>query len=222
MLSAILFDLDGTLANTDEIHFTVWQEILAGYGIKCDRPFFQQHISGNTNEQIIAELLPQLSSSENRQLGIDKEAQYREKASNLQPTPGLESFLQFIDSIPLKTALVTNAPKENAVYMLEVLNLTQAFPIVVLAEDAPPGKPDPAPYLLGLDKLEVAAAEAIAFEDSPTGIQAAVAAGIFTIAIASTHHPQILQESGASMVISDFNSPQLWQLIERYQSIEVV
>jgi HAD superfamily hydrolase (TIGR01509 family) len=213
MLAAILFDLDGTLAHTDEIHFKVWQEIFTGYGIKCDRNFFQANISGNTNEQIIAELLPQLSPSESVQLAIDKEAQYRAKANTLQPTPGLDRLLQLIDLVPLKTAVVTNAPKANAVYMLKLLNLTKTFPLVILAEDAPPGKPDPAPYLLGLEKVAVAATEAIAFEDSPTGIQAAVAAGIYTIAIASTHNPEVLKEFGASMVIPDFNSPQLWQFI---------
>jgi HAD superfamily hydrolase (TIGR01509 family) len=215
MLSAILFDLDGTLANTDEIHFKVWQEILAGYGIQCDRNFFQAHISGNTNEQIITELLPQLSPPQSLQLAIDKEAQYRAKATTLQPTPGLDRLLQLIDVVPLKTAVVTNAPKANAVHMLELLNLTKIFPLVILAEDAPPGKPNPAPYLLGLEKVAVAAPEAIAFEDSPTGIQAAVAAGIYTIAIASTHDSESLKEFGASMVIPDFNSPQLWQLINK-------
>jgi HAD superfamily hydrolase (TIGR01509 family) len=213
MLSAILFDLDGTLANTDEIHFQVWQEILTGDGIKCDRVFFQARISGNTNEQISTELLPQLSPSESLQLAIDKEARYRAKATTLQPTPGLDRLLQLIDLVPLKTAVVTNAPKANAVHMLDVLNLTQVFPLVILAEDAPPGKPDPAPYLLALEKVAVAATEAIAFEDSPTGIQAAVAAGIYTIAIASTHAPKTLKEVGASMVIPDFNSPQLWQFL---------
>jgi HAD superfamily hydrolase (TIGR01509 family) len=215
MFDAILFDLDGTLANTDTIHFTVWQEILAGYGIKCDRFFYEQNISGNTNEQLIANILPQLSPQEGLQLAIDKEAQYRAKATTLQPTPGLDRLLQLIDSVPLKTAVVTNAPKENAVYMLEVLNLTKTFPIVVLAADAPPGKPDPAPYLLALEKVGVKAKKAIAFEDSPTGIQAAVAAGIYTIAIASFNEPKSLQKLGASMIIEDFNSPQLWQFLDR-------
>lgn len=214
MLDAILFDLDGTLANTDYIHFTVWQEILAEYGIKCDRFFFEKNISGNTNEQLIAKILPQLSPQEGSQLAIDKEAQYRARATTLQPMPGLERLLQLIDSVPLKTAVVTNAPKKNAVYTLEVLNLTKTFPIVVLAEDAPPGKPDPAPYLLALEKVGVKAEKAIAFEDSPTGIQAAVAAGIYTIAIASFNEPELLRQFGASMVISDFNSPELWQFLE--------
>ncbi|VEP17268.1 Haloacid dehalogenase superfamily protein, subfamily IA, variant 3 with third motif having DD or ED [Hyella patelloides LEGE 07179] len=215
MLSAILFDLDGTLANTDPIHFTVWQEIFAKYGIKCDRSFYQENISGNTNEQLIAKVLPHLSPEEGKQLGMYKEAEYRARAKTLQPMPGLERILQLTDRVPLKRAVVTNAPRENAFHMLSALNLTETFPLVVLAEDAPPGKPDPAPYLLGLDKVEVNADRAIAFEDSPTGIKAAVAAGIYTIGVASTHDPEFLQECGANMVIQDFNSEKLWQFIDK-------
>lgn len=215
MLSAILFDLDGTLANTDPIHYQVWQEILAQYGINCDRQFYQEHISGNTNERLIAEVLPQLSPEEAKQLAIDKEAQYRAKAPTLQPTPGLDRILKLTDRVPLKRAAVTNAPKENAYHMLEALNLKEIFPVVVLAADAPPGKPHPAPYLLGLEKLGVNAENAIAFEDSPTGIQSAVAANIYTVGITSTHEPELLQKCGASLVIKDFNSPQLWAFLDK-------
>ena len=215
MLSAILFDLDGTLANTDPIHYQVWQEILAEYGIECDREFYRENISGNTNERLIARVLPQLSPEAAKQLAIDKEAQYRAKAPTLQPTPGLERILELTERVPLKRAAVTNAPKENAFHMLQALDLTETFPVVVLAADAPPGKPHPAPYLLGLKKLGVNAKNAIAFEDSPTGIKAAVAADIYTIGITSTHEPELLQQCGADMVIEDFNSPQLWQFLDK-------
>lgn len=219
MLSAILFDLDGTLANTDPLHFKIWQEILTEYGINCDRSFFQEHISGNTNEQLIEQVLPHLSLEEAKQLAIDKEARFRAKAITMQPTPGLDRILQLSNEVPLKRAVVTNAPKENAYHMLEVLNLTATFPIVVLAQDAPPGKPDPAPYLLGLEKVGVVAQDTVAFEDSPTGIQSAVAAGIYTIGVASTHDRELLKSFGANMVIKDFNSPELWQLIDRQLSL---
>ncbi len=219
MLSAILFDLDGTLANTDPVHFQVWQELFVKYGIECDRNFYQEHVSGNTNEQLIANILPELSPAETSELALYKEAEYRARAKTLQATPGLERIIKLLDQVKLKRAIVTNAPKENAYHMLEALNLVETFPIVVLAADAPPGKPNPEPYLLGLAKVATEAKDAIAFEDSPTGIQAAVAAGIYTIAIASTHDPETLTSFGANMVIPDFNSPDLWQLLE--QKLEI-
>ncbi|MEO0835436.1 MAG: HAD family phosphatase, partial [Cyanobacteria bacterium J06642_3] len=193
--------------------FQVWQEIFAKYEIECDRDFYQEHVSGNTNERLIANILPQLSPAETQELALFKEAEYRARAKTLQPTPGLERIIELIDRLNLKRAAVTNAPRENAFHMLEALNLIETFPIVVLASDAPPGKPNPDPYLLGLSKVATEAKDAIAFEDSPTGIQAAVAAGIYTIAIASTHDPELLASFGANLVIPDFNSPKLWQLL---------
>ena len=215
MLSAILFDLDGTLANTDPIHFKLWQEILKDYDIEIDQVFYQQNISGNTNAQVVAKILPQLSAEEGKQMGIDKEAMYREQAKTLFATPGLERLIQLTDKIPLKRAVVTNAPRVNAEHMLEALQLTEIFPIVVVSDDAPPGKPDPAPYKLGLERLGVTSSKAIAFEDSTTGIRSAVAAGIFTIGVASTHNPELLLAAGASMVIQDFCDHKLWKFLDK-------
>ena len=215
MLSAILFDLDGTIANTDPIHFAVWQDILTQYNINIDRAFYQTHISGKTNSQIADNILSQLSSEEKWQLSIDKEVRYRQLAKILHPMPGLDKILKFIAKAALKKAVVTNAPQENARYMLENLGLTEVFPIVIMAKDAPPGKPHPAPYQLALNYLGVESKNAIAFEDSPTGIAAAVAAGIYTIAIASTHEPSQLLAMGASMAIPDFNSEKLWQFLAK-------
>ncbi len=219
MLSAILFDLDGTLANTDPIHFKLWQEILKDYDIEIDQVFYQQNISGNTNAQVVAKILPQLSAQEGKQMGIDKEAMYREQAKTLFATPGLERLIQLTDKIPLKRAVVTNAPRVNAEHMLEALQLTEIFPIVVVSDDAPPGKPDPAPYKLGLERLGVTSSKAIAFEDSTTGIRSAVAAGIYTIGVASTHNPELLLAAGASMVIQDFNTSHLWEFLEKHLSL---
>ena len=213
MLSAILFDLDGTIANTDPIHFAVWQDILSQYNLNIDRAFFQKHISGKTNTQIVNDILPQLSPEESWQLAIDKEVRYRQLAKILHPMPGLGKILKLIDTVSLKRALVTNAPKENVVHLLENLQLTDVFPIVIMAKDAPPGKPDPAPYQLALSRLRVESQNAIAFEDSPSGITSAVAAGIYTIAITSTHEPSQLLEVGASMAIKDFNSKELWEFL---------
>ena len=215
MLEAILFDLDGTLADTDSIHFAVWQDILVRFDLDIDRAFYRQRISGRTNSKIIKDIIPQLTLEEAWKLATEKEETYRRIANSLKPTPGLDKLLRLTDNTGIKKAVVTNAPKDNAVYMLKVLRLTDTFPIVVMAKDAPPGKPDPAPYKLGLSRLEVANAKnAIAFEDSAAGIHSAVAAGIYTIGITSSHDAQDLIDAGASMTIKDFNDRQLWQLLD--------
>ena len=214
MLEAILFDLDGTLADTDSIHFAVWQDILVRFELDIDRSFYRQRISGRTNSKIIQDIIPQLTLEEAWKLATEKEETFRRVANSLKPTSGLDKLLRLTDDEGIKRAVVTNAPEDNAVYMLEVLRLTDTFPTVVMAKDAPPGKPDPAPYELGLSRLGgIKANNAIAFEDSAAGIHSAVSAGIYTIGITSTHPAEDLIDAGASMAIKDFNQPQLWQLL---------
>ena len=215
MLEAILFDLDGTLADTDSIHFAVWQDILIRFDLDIDRGFYRQRISGRTNSRIIKDIIPQLTLEEAWKLATEKEENYRRIANSLRPTPGLDRLLRLTDDAVIKRAVVTNAPEDNAVYMLRVLRLSDTFPTVIMAKDAPPGKPDPAPYKLGLSRLGVAdPSKAIAFEDSIAGIHSAVGAEIYTIGVTSSYPASELIDAGASMTIEDFNDSELWRLLD--------
>jgi beta-phosphoglucomutase len=214
MLTAILFDLDGTLVNTDSLHYQTWQEILRDYGLEIDQTFYKARISGRLNPIIVQDLLPQLSLEAGQQLADNKEARFREMGLSLTPLAGLLDLLAWIDTHGLKKAVVTNAPRENVNFVLEVLKLADTFDKVVLAEEATAGKPDPASYQLVLSQLGISPKDAIAFEDSPSGIHAAVGAGVYTIGVASTHDPKHLLEAGATIVIPDFTAKQLWLLLD--------
>ncbi len=213
MLSAILFDLDGTIVNTDPIHYQVWQQMLAGYSIDIDETFYKSRISGRLNPEIVKDILPQLSPAAGAKFADEKEALFRQLAPHLKPLSGFSELLAWTETHQLKSALVTNAPRLNAEFMLEVLQIKEAFHTVILAEDCRAGKPDPAPYQAALDNLGILAEKAIAIEDSPSGIRAAVAAGITTVGVASTHDPKVLIEVGAVIAIPDFTDLQLWTLL---------
>ena len=106
-------------------------------------------------------------------------------------------------------ALVTNAPEENVEAILLALKLRDFFDTVVLADEVEAVKPDPAPYIAALEKTGVPAEEALAFEDSISGISSSVAAGIPTVGIASSQEPAKLLGAGAFMAAQDFTDPQL-------------
>jgi HAD superfamily hydrolase (TIGR01509 family) len=213
MLNALLFDLDGTLTHSDPVHFATWAELLQGYGLTIDDAFYQTHFNGRLNEHIIQDLLPQLSVDEGIQLSRFKEAEFRRRAAALVPMAGLGPVLDWMNQRELKRAVVTNAPRDNAYFMLQTLNLQDTFPIVILGEELDRGKPDPLPYSFALDNLDVAPGEAIAFEDSPSGVRAAVAAGILTVGLASSQPPEVLRDAGATLVISDFSDRRLFDEI---------
>ncbi|MEA5570780.1 HAD family phosphatase [Calothrix sp. UHCC 0171] len=213
MLTALLFDLDGTLVNTDPIHFLAWQKMLSRYGMEIDESYYQRKISGGLNPEIIANILPQLSPDEAMEFADEKEAMFREMTPNLQRLGGLTELLAWAESQEIKLGLVTNAPRANAIFMLEILGLETTFELIVLAEDEAAAKPDPTPYTVAIERLGVNLEHAIALEDSPSGIRSAVGAGIKTIGIASTHDPQKLCELGAFMAIPDFTDLQLWTFL---------
>ena len=216
MLKAILFDFDGTIANTEPLHYKTWKETLKDYGVETDPKFYKQHISGRTNPAIIQNLLPQLSPTEAEKVANEKEAKFREMAVSLQPLTGLLDFIEWVKNQKLQRAVVTNAPPENAEFMLEVLQLKDTFPLVILGGEMTVAKPDPAPYKLCLEKLEISPKEAIVFEDSRSGINSAVGAGIYTVGVSSTHEPESLLEVGASIVINDFSDHKLQQILDSW------
>ena len=214
MLKALLFDLDGTLADTNSVHRVTWAEALRPYGYDVTWDFYREHITGRVTKEIVADLLPDFSAEEGRELIESKEADFRERAGTLEPLPGLLDFVQKGREKEMKIALVTNAPKENAFTVLRVLGLDDAFDPVILADEIGSGKPDPAPYNASLQALDVSAKEAVAFEDSASGIASSVAAGIPTVGIASTQEPEELEELGVKLVVQDFADPKLEAFLE--------
>ncbi len=214
MYRALLFDLDGTLAETDSLHLPTWVDALEPYGVEVDEAFYRDKISGRSTAEIVRELLPELTDEQGRAIGDAKEASFRERASELEPLPGLVDFVERGRKRGLRIALVTNAPEENVKMILLALKLRDFFDTVVLADEVEAVKPDPAPYRAALEKIGVPAEEALAFEDSISGISSSVAAGIPTVGIASSQEPQKLLVAGAFMSAQDFTDPQLRTLID--------
>jgi beta-phosphoglucomutase len=212
-LAALLFDLDGTLANTDPFHYCAWKELLQGFGINIDETFYKTRISGRLNPAIAQDLLPQLSPEEQQQFIEQKEARFRELAPQLKPLQGLSEIVNWAEAHKLRQAVVTNAPPENVQHTLRALHLENHFHSVVIADDLGIGKPDPAPYQYALNQFGIVAEQAVAFEDSPSGVRSAVGAGIPTIGIASTQDPKTLYAVGAVLIVPDFSAPELWSFL---------
>ena len=214
MYRALLFDLDGTLAETDSLHLPTWVDALQPYGVEVDEQFYRDRISGRSTAEIVRELLPDLTDEQGRSIGEAKEASFRERVSELEPLPGLVDFVIQGRELGMRIALVTNAPEENVETILLALKLRDFFDVVVLADEVEAVKPDPAPYRAALEKISVPAEVALAFEDSVSGISSSVAAGIPTVGIASSQDPEKLLGAGAFVTAQDFIDPRLRTLIE--------
>lgn len=210
-LRALIFDLDGTLAHTDPLHYRAWCDSLEPYGIEMDEAEYARRVSGRHNPEIIAELLPHLDDEEATEFAKAKEARFRELAPTLEALPGVHELLDRAREAGLRLGLVTNAPRDNASFMLRTLGLQDAFDEIGLGEDAAAAKPDPAPYLDMLERLGVSADEALAFEDSPSGVDSARGAGVRVVGLCTTREAEALAELGASPCVDDFRDERLWR-----------
>lgn len=215
MLKALIFDMDGTLVHSDPVHLRAFAEILGPEGIVIDDELYRRAIIGHTNESIFASLLPHLSVAEHEAYADRKEAAFRRLALDLEPLEGLPELLDWADASGVKVALVTNAPLLNATHMLDVLGIAERFHVKITIDQVARGKPDPLPYLTALERLGLAAEEAIAFEDSPSGMRAAKGAGLFSFGMLTGLSADELRRLGADATIETFHDRALWDVLER-------
>jgi HAD superfamily hydrolase (TIGR01509 family) len=214
MKTALLFDLDGTLVDSDAEHLVAFQRVFAPHGIELDRSEYAKNIMGASNTMIASRYLSHLSLVEQAATLDAKEAVYRDALGELEPILGALALLDFADRRGLKRAVVTNAPRANAEKVLAALGIGQRLPIVVIGGELPRSKPDPLPYLTALERTGALAAHSIAFEDSLSGVRAAAAAGLAVVGMTTTLDSRTLIEAGAAFTASNFTDPGIFALIE--------
>ncbi|KAL9385796.1 hypothetical protein Peur_022806 [Populus x canadensis] len=221
-LEAILFDIDGTLCDSDPLHFYAFRDMLQEIGFNGGTPiteeFFIKNISGKHNEELREILLPDWEIQRSRKFLEDKEALFRRLASEqLQPMKGLQKLCKWIEDCGLRRAAVTNAPRSNAELLISMLGLSDFFEILVLASECDRVKPFPDPYLKALQELDISHKHAFVFEDSVSGIKAGMGAGMPVVGLGTRNPEQLLIEAGAVFVIADFDDPKLWTELEEME-----
>ncbi len=214
-LRALLFDLDGTLTESDSLHEAAYIEVMAAHGLDLDEATYRSRMSGRPNVDIVTEFLPYLSSAEALAVIDAKENRYRLLATRLEPLAGLDRILAWAARRRLGLALVTNAPRESLAFTLGALALAETFAVQVSPEEVTRPKPDLEPYRLALERLGVEPDEGIAFEDSPSGVRSAVGAGLRVVGMTTGQDPERLREAGAAITIPDFADEALWRWLER-------
>lgn len=215
MTPTLLFDLDGTLIETDWAHLEAFVRVFRDLGMPMDHTIFNNHVLGQPNPLIGAHFFPDKPWDEVEKIFEHKETVYRDIIGAAEPVEGLLDLLDWADANGVACGVVTNAPFVNASHMLEIAGIKPRFGTIVCGQDLPHGKPHPLPYQLGLSNLGGDPALSVAFEDSPAGVTAAVAAGIRTVGMLSNLPAARLVELGCSVTAKDFTDPAMLAYVKR-------
>lgn len=217
-MPALLLDLDGTMLDTDRIHCAVFADLMAPFGITVDEAHYRAHIHGRMNLDYFEATIPH--HPDPAALSEEKEAEFRRRLPRPYPAmPGVGAMLERAVAEGWARAVVTNAPPDNAEAMLTAIGLRHHFEVVISGEECPRGKPHPDPYLAALDALGVSARASLAFEDSPSGLAAAVAVGIPVVGVTSTLPASELLALGALATITDFTDTALEPILDRLKGV---
>ncbi|KAJ8490415.1 hypothetical protein OPV22_012136 [Ensete ventricosum] len=223
-LEAVLFDVDGTLCDSDPLHYYAFQEMLQeiGYnnGVPIDEEFFIRNIAGRHSEDTANILFPDWDHEKAMKFVDDKEAMFRRLVTKqLKPIEGLHKLCKWVKDRGLKCAAVTNAPRPNAELMISMLGLTDFFDAAVIGSECERAKPFPDPYLKALKELNVSVEHTFIFEDSASGIKAGVAAGMSVVGLTTRNPEKSLMEAGATFLIKDYEDPKLWMALEELDRV---
>ncbi len=194
---ALLFDNDGTLVSSLESVNRCWTRWAVEYGLTAE-DFARVELHGRPAAEIAADLLPAhvvpQAVARIEDLEVEDVA-----GGGVRLLPGTEEFLAGLPAE--RWAVVTSATRRLAEARLAAVGILPKT--LIAADDITRGKPDPEPYLLAARTLGVDPADCVVFEDAPAGLQAGRAAGMTTVALATTHRAE---ELTADLVVKDLSA----------------
>lgn len=208
---ALLSDMDGVLYNSMPFHAKAWAEAMKEEGIECEAIEFYAH-EGRTGKGTINIYFNKYKNREATEEEVQRiysaKAQRFVECGEALPMQGAQSAMQMIKESGRTIVLVTGSGQKSLLQKLSHHYSGIFTPeTMVTAFDVTKGKPHPEPYLMGLKKAGVEPYEAIVLENAPLGVEAASAAGVFTIAVnTGPLSEEELYKAGADIVYPDIEA----------------
>jgi beta-phosphoglucomutase family hydrolase len=197
---AVIWDMDGIIADTALPHFRSWQFAFRRQGVDFSEQDFQ-HVFGQRNDLIVRKMMGQdISQKVINDVSEDKENYFRaEVVKDLRLFPGVLDLLKLLKKHGIASAVGSSAPLENVNVILNGLKIENYFQALVFGLEVKEGKPSPEVFLTAARKLGAKPSDCIVVEDAIAGVSAAKKAGMACIAVTNTHVPEAL--IGADLIV---------------------
>ncbi|HET9597481.1 MAG TPA: HAD family phosphatase [Anaeromyxobacteraceae bacterium] len=201
-----LFDLNGTVVDDMHVHGEIWREVAREYGRDLPASVFIRDWAGAKYDEVLRRIVGRpLEDAEVRSVLSAREERYRSLfPSRVREVAGCSAFVMRLRAAGMPLAIATSSPRAAREFVLRALGLESAFDRVVGAESVTRGKPAPDLFLAAAAALGVPPQTCVVFEDAVAGIEAARAAGMRAVGVASVLSTGELLEAGATWAITDF------------------
>ncbi|MBA7564904.1 MAG: beta-phosphoglucomutase family hydrolase [Dehalococcoidia bacterium] len=195
-IAAVIWDMDGVLADTAPHHLLAWQETFAKRGINFTEADFKRGF-GIRNDAIIKNVLgEQVTPEEIEAIAREKEATFRRIiGKDIKPLPGALELVKALDEGSIRMAIASSTTIENIHLIVGSLGIADYFKAVITGHDVTEGKPSPQVFLLAAQRLGAEPKNCIVVEDAVAGVKAAKSAGMYCVAVSNTHPKESLGEA---------------------------
>lgn len=219
VIEAVIFDFDGTILDTETPDFVSWSEVYQSYEVELPLDLWSLVIGTNPSPVDVVDYLEEEVGKplDRERLVEDRRLRYHALIAEETVREGIREYIHAARSLGLKVGVASSADRWWVESHLEKHGLAGDIDAIRTADDVNFTKPDPELYLAVLRALHVKPERAIAIEDSPNGIRAARAAGIYCVAVPN-EITQLLDLSKADLILPSLKETSLAELVQRVET----
>jgi beta-phosphoglucomutase len=201
---AVIFDMDGVICHTNPYHSLAFREFFSTRNISPTDDDFVQHMFGKSNSYILSHFLERpITGQELLDLEDEKESLFRKiYEPKVAPISGILTFIDSLVENDVSIGVATSAPKANLDLIFSKVAIRQSLKSILASEDVKKHKPDPEVYLKSAANLGISPANCVVFEDSFSGVSAALNAGMKVVGVLTSHPKEDLPP--CNMYINDY------------------
>ncbi|MBN1330809.1 MAG: HAD family phosphatase [Candidatus Heimdallarchaeota archaeon] len=197
-IKSIIFDLDGTLIDTLDLHIQAFQILFKEINKSLSYEKIADNM-GRTPRDTLLTLIPELRNNKNQLdfLAKRKEEILTNLINKITKFPGANNLLEYVRKLKLTICLASSTPKYNVIKMLQGASIEDYFQVIITGEDISIGKPNPEIFLKAAEKSGIQPKNCLVIGDSPHDIIAAKKAGMKVIAVTTGKHsiPELKKEN---------------------------